>query len=500
MRRLMLTPLWCPFGQLLFGLWLFGWLPFKPPRWLTEGVAVDPAVAYPGLARVVFLFLLVVISAGLFIWIDTARLRRRFPLFDLPAMTRCVLASRRGATMFLVSLLLFGQLSWLIFRGVPPDSYFVRIAFVMACGVLMIFLLPPTAIVLASSSPASGKLLENTARQLFPFRVLSLLDGKRLGPTIFAGKTDNLRTIMGRSWRAAVHRLIEITPLVIVDARLATPPVCEEVRHMLDARRVVKAIFIVNDDGSAPALREAGADARKAQLVCYPAYDVPRAIDRFLSTGAAAADAGEGNPDINRLIRALGSSDERVYELAASSLIEIGSPAVEPLARILSDRRRPSNLRYRAAVVLGRMTCDLDPACLLTALEDPDRNVQQGAAWALGKRRIRQAVPGLVSLLHNPDSSWHTKAFAVEALGDIGGSEARVGLSAYSTSLDEIREALGRGESQTPELQLLRDYLSRRMVAFGGDTFDMSEMVGMMDMALSQFKNEVRAAIRRAQE
>ena len=76
MLRIKLTWLWVPLGQILFGLWLFDCLPLKPPPWLTEGPAPyhDPIIAFPAMARVFYLGLLIVVSAGPIIWIDTYRM------------------------------------------------------------------------------------------------------------------------------------------------------------------------------------------------------------------------------------------------------------------------------------------------------------------------------------------------------------------------------------------------------------------------------------------
>ena len=286
MRGPMLSRLWFPLGTIIFGLWLFGVLPVDPPRWLTEGPSVDPIIAQPEMARVLFLVMLILISVGPFMWIDTARLRRRFPLMDLPAVCRMVFSSRRGALTFLVLLLFAGQTAWVVlFRGVPVGSYFVRINLAIACGVLMIILLPPTAIVLASSSGESGRLLEAVARSFFPYRVVSLLDGSRLAPTIWANKNDNLRTILGRTWRSTVHRLVDISPITIVDARSATPPVCEEIQYMLHPDRVGRAVFVINDDGSAPGLREVRSDWQRLQLVCAFPSQVAGVIASFRRNG-----------------------------------------------------------------------------------------------------------------------------------------------------------------------------------------------------------------------
>ena len=291
MRRLTLSTFWSPFGEILFGVWLFGWLPLKPPLWLVTAGSADPS-GYPRAARVIFLLMLTMLSLNLVIWIDTVRMRRRFPLRDLPAMVRLVVASRQGAVVLYPAAIGAAVLvAWFGFRATLLTSYSGRSAIVLVCGVLLILLLPPGAIVLGSSSPGSVDLVVGTTRLMHPYRVVSLIEDRRLIRTPFAGKHDNLRTVKSASWRGAVHRLIEITPLVIVDTRFPTPHVCEEIKHMLDERRVSKAIFVVNEDGSAPGLEAAGVNIVNNSLVCCPLSDVPATIARFRSTGEVTAIA-----------------------------------------------------------------------------------------------------------------------------------------------------------------------------------------------------------------
>lgn len=269
----------------IFALWLFGWLPVKPPAWLAEGPAIDPIIAHPQMARSLFFVILIVISIGPFAWLGTWVFTRRCPLRDLPRMLMLVAVSKRGARTLLVILLAFGILGYFVFRGAPWGSFFVRIELATICGVLMNVTLPPTAIVLANSSEASGSLLEMVAQHLIPLRVVSLLNGTQLGPHMFVSQDNNFRTIGGESWRPTVHELVEITPLVFVDARSATPPVCDEIRHMAVPQRVGKAVFVIKDDGTAPGLEAAGL-APRATPPCYcTVTEVPAVIDSFKRTG-----------------------------------------------------------------------------------------------------------------------------------------------------------------------------------------------------------------------
>jgi len=284
MRRPMLTSIWFPFAQGLFGLWLFDWLPWSPPPWLTEGAAGDPMIRFPEAARVAYLFVLIIVSVGPPIWIDTWRLTHRSPTIGALPMLRLVAASKRGVTTLVVTSLFVLQAAWFVRHGVPIQSYLIRMMALTTLGVWMITLLPPVAIVLTGSSSSGGQLVAAATRMMFPFRVVALLDGKLLGPTLFFSPSDNLRTLLGQTWRASVHRLVGLASLVIVDARSATPPVCEEIDYMLHASRVDKAVFVVNDDGTAPGL-DAARVPLPGPLVLCTVRGLPSVVRGFVEAG-----------------------------------------------------------------------------------------------------------------------------------------------------------------------------------------------------------------------
>jgi hypothetical protein len=272
----MLTSFWSPFVHGFFVLWLFGWLPVKPPQWLTGGASVETGAT--DWRRLLFLFLLATIPLQLLTWIETTGLRRRSSLRDIPVMLRLVLATKRGRVTFIPMLL--GSVITVLQTSL--GAYHKRIGLLVFCLAIMIFLLPPGALVLGSSSRLSDRFFKITKRLMHPVRVVSLLEGNLFSVLALPGSgLDNLRTINSAKWRLVVHQLIEITPLVIVDARFPTPLVCEEITHLLDERRVSKTIFVVNEDGSAPAIEETGVNMTDFPLMCCPARDLHIAVTRF---------------------------------------------------------------------------------------------------------------------------------------------------------------------------------------------------------------------------
>ena len=97
----------------------------------------------------------------------------------------------------------------------------------------------------------------------------------------------------------------------------------------------------------------------------------------------------------------------------------------------------PVPLRRRAAeaavAVRGRGSRSRLPAALVGALDDPDPLVVVGAAWYLGDRRHRPAVPVLSATASRHDDARCREA-AVAALGAIGDP---AGLPAVITALDD---------------------------------------------------------------
>lgn len=139
----------------------------------------------------------------------------------------------------------------------------------------------------------------------------------------------------------------------------------------------------------------------------------------------------------------LGTSGDHVMYESQQALGRIGRPAVEPLSTALLKHSR-SRVRYNAAIVLGNIK-DLDSvtpliaalkadtdyevrmwsaaalgnlsdkwsinaldnavSALVEALKDKDSNVQQKAAYALGKMKAMPAVPALIEALRTGGNS-----------------------------------------------------------------------------------------------
>jgi len=138
--------------------------------------------------------------------------------------------------------------------------------------------------------------------------------------------------------------------------------------------------------------------------------------------------------EAERLLPQLDDPQPELREAAAEALGRIGSfEAVPALIRRLDDSER--RVRWAAAGALGQIgSADAVPA-LIALLEDLDAGTREAAAQALGEIGSGQAVQELLKRLKDP--SGHVRLMAIEALGQIGAAEALEALKECSKSEDE---------------------------------------------------------------
>jgi HEAT repeat protein len=131
---------------------------------------------------------------------------------------------------------------------------------------------------------------------------------------------------------------------------------------------------------------------------------------------AAEALSKIGAPAVDGLIEALQHHDDDVRWKAAIALGEIGDPrGVEPLIALLCDKDR--FVKSRAAYALGLIgEMAVDP--LIHALREGDGNLRWGAAIALGKIRDPRAVEQLIRAL--ADKYENVRAESASSLAGIG--------------------------------------------------------------------------------
>ncbi len=126
-----------------------------------------------------------------------------------------------------------------------------------------------------------------------------------------------------------------------------------------------------------------------------------------------------GDPALAR--RGLGDPDPGVQAAALGALARLGELTADDVVAALG--RGPVALRRRAVDaapgVRGRGSRSVLPAAVTEALHDPDPLVVVGAAWFLGERRHRAALPALATTATDHGDTRCREA-AVAALGAIG--------------------------------------------------------------------------------
>jgi HEAT repeat protein len=128
------------------------------------------------------------------------------------------------------------------------------------------------------------------------------------------------------------------------------------------------------------------------------------------------------------------SSDERVREIIEAAYYD-------------DDER----MRVSAVFAMGRSADPLWSSIVLEELESPHPEMRYEAARACGELEILDAIPILAGLVEDPDRE--VQEAAIWALGNIGGDEARRILEyCYVTGDDFLREAV---EEALDQLELL---------------------------------------------
>jgi hypothetical protein len=119
--------------------------------------------------------------------------------------------------------------------------------------------LPPTILFLAPSRSQQRKLALEMIRALRPHRAVFLLsDDLSVGIYDQADfSRDNLRTPKDVDWRDVVHPLIDIIAMVVIDTRVDSPPVSEEIARLISTNSLAKTVFVVGNRGESPALQRA---------------------------------------------------------------------------------------------------------------------------------------------------------------------------------------------------------------------------------------------------
>lgn len=188
-------------------------------------------------------------------WLDSLRMMGFRHLRMVPLLGRIFFFSKRGAilsAMIVLPLLYFW--SPLTINSSP---FQLQMSIAIVLVIVLLWTQPVCLLLLAESSQKTGRVLEQISSHLLPLRVVAMIDQDRTGCSLggFSWFTDNPRTESEHEWRELVDQLSELVPNIVLDARTDNPVIIYEAKEILThPERVTKAIFIVEDDGSALAL------------------------------------------------------------------------------------------------------------------------------------------------------------------------------------------------------------------------------------------------------
>ena len=133
----------------------------------------------------------------------------------------------------------------------------------------------PVALILGTSTHSSIKRQRAIKHRLSPLRVVSLLDVDVPWDTSLSGEMalDCFRTTNEDDWWLVITRLMDIAPILAIDAAAETAGVLREGRHILGADLTRKCLFLTPPDGSTPILDRLlpmpGVQRRDLRIVYY---------------------------------------------------------------------------------------------------------------------------------------------------------------------------------------------------------------------------------------
>jgi HEAT repeat protein len=159
----------------------------------------------------------------------------------------------------------------------------------------------------------------------------------------------------------------------------------------------------------------------------------------MLYTTASVFGSTETHEDVDKEIAKLSSANFRERSEGSKELVRIGLPAVKPLISALGGEAR--ELRWRAALILGKIKDPNSVSPLIDALKDRYWLVRFWAAWSLGEIRDATAVEPLVAVLNDPE------------------------LLVVRMTLDSLREITGEGFGRDP--RVWENWLEKNGEAFG---------------------------------
>lgn len=176
------------------------------------------------------------------------------------SLRRLLDVSRQGSRLTLTRLTLFyGGLGVFVVAVTAwewPWTVLAVAPFVLIWWMDVRTTTPPVALILGTSTHSSIRRQRAINYRLSPLRVVSLLDVEVPWDSSLTNETvlDCFRTTNEDDWWLVITRLMEITPILLIDTGAETAGVLREGRHIFESDLWRKCLFLTPPDGSAPIL------------------------------------------------------------------------------------------------------------------------------------------------------------------------------------------------------------------------------------------------------
>jgi HEAT repeat protein len=141
---------------------------------------------------------------------------------------------------------------------------------------------------------------------------------------------------------------------------------------------------------------------------------------------------------VPNLLQALYDPEKGVRNLAMQALVDLGTPAVDPLLSLLSDHHWV--IRYRAAEALGLIGDPRAIRPLVHLLSDEKDHVRYMAAKGLGRIGGPEEIGSLIHALS--DSNEFVRRSAATALGAVGRGDEDARTALHQAAEKEIDPAV----------------------------------------------------------
>ena len=174
-------------------------------------------------------------------------------------------------------------------------------------------------------------------------------------------------------------------------------------------RALPLAVLVLCASPAPPARADAWGDARKAFRAAQRAEEMETRRNAFVPLLEF-----DGTDAVEEIFRALAREENPAVVLTAIQTLSTfqSEEAVKALEQAV--RAEKGERRVQALIALADRPGEEGKTALLDALVDKEEPVVAQAALALGRKQVKDAVPGLVALLSSP--TWQVRAAAARGL------------------------------------------------------------------------------------